>query len=182
MVKQRRRSVLLGLAALGLLAVLLVTRLTGGGAASGAVARRPGPADARQAAAGDVPRIGLERLGLPAGGRAAGKRDIFDFGPPPTVAPTPTPPPTLPVATAPPSTVPAGPPPPPPLNVKFVGTVEDKKGLQVAILMTDAKEILTGQAGQTVANRLKIVSIGRESVDVQDIGSDRIRRIPLKGN
>jgi hypothetical protein len=66
--------------------------------------------------------------------------------------------------------------------VKYVGTLELKGGLRVAILMTDRKEILTGQAGETVANRLKIVKIGYESVDVQDVGSDRVRRIPFKGN
>jgi hypothetical protein len=48
--------------------------------------------------------------------------------------------------------------------------------------MTDKKEILTGQAGEVVGNRLKIVKIGLESVDVQDIGGGGVRRIPLRGN
>ena len=33
-----------------------------------------------------------------------------------------------------------------------------------------------------VANRFRIVKIGLESVDIQEVGSDQVRRIPLKGN
>ena len=56
-------------------------------------------------------------------------------------------------------------------------------GTKVAILLSDdRKEVLTGREGDTVANRLRIVRIGIESVEVQDLGSDRVRRIPLKGN
>jgi hypothetical protein len=68
------------------------------------------------------------------------------------------------------------------MNVKYIGSVADKRGLKVAVLMTDRKEVLTGRAGDVVANRLKIVNIGLESVDVQDLGSDRVRRIPLRAN
>ena len=83
----------------------------------------------------------------------------------------------------PPAPVPTGPPPPPPLNVKFIGSVEEKRsGLKVAVLLTDRQEILTGKPGEVVANRLKIVGIGLESVDVQDVGGSGVRRIPLKGN
>ena len=48
--------------------------------------------------------------------------------------------------------------------------------------MTDRKEVLTGQVGEVVANRYRIVKIGLESVDVQEVGSDQVQRIPLKGN
>jgi hypothetical protein len=83
--------------------------------------------------------------------------------------------------TPPPVTVPT-PPPLPPLNIKYIGAFEGKKGLKVAVLMTDRKEVLTGQVGEVVANRYRIVKIGLESVDVQDVGSEQVRRIPLKGN
>jgi hypothetical protein len=33
-----------------------------------------------------------------------------------------------------------------------------------------------------VGNRLRIVKIGLESVDVQDVGGGTVRRIPLRGN
>lgn len=151
-------------------------------------APRKGGPDAGPSGAG-VPEIGLARA--TEGGRSgrAGRRDIFAFGPPPTQPPPPGPPPTAappPTAVAagpPPAPVPTGPPPPPPLNVKFIGSVEEKRsGLKVAVLLTDRQELLTGKPGEVVANRLKIVSIGLESVDVQDVGASGVRRIPLKGN
>jgi hypothetical protein len=70
----------------------------------------------------------------------------------------------------------------PPLNLKYIGSVESKGGVKVAVLMTDRKEVLTGQAGQVVANRYRIARIGLESVDLEDVGSGQSRRIPLKGN
>lgn len=132
-------------------------------------------------AAEDLPLVGLSRLSAERGEAPLGKRDLFEFGshapaptpvtasaPAPTAAPTPPPEP--------------GPPPVPPLSVKYIGSLEDRRGLKVAVLMTDRKEILTGQTGDLVANRFKIVKIGFESVDIQDVGSDRVRRVPLKGN
>jgi hypothetical protein len=102
------------------------------------------------------------------------------FGPPPTpppgsvteapvrpVEPTPTPSPT--------------PTPLPPLNVRYIGSVE-RKALKVAVFMTDKKEIVSGEAGQTVMNRFRVVRIGFESVDVQQVGADQVQRLPLKGN
>ena len=77
---------------------------------------------------------------------------------------------------------PAGPPPPPPINVKYIGSVEAEKGPKVAFFLTEQKEVITGQVGDTVMNRFKVVRIGIESVDVQDVGSGQVRRIPLRGN
>ncbi|HUG53606.1 MAG TPA: hypothetical protein VMR21_08390, partial [Vicinamibacteria bacterium] len=68
------------------------------------------------------------------------------------------------------------------MNIRYIGAFEGRHGLKVAVLMTDRKEVLTGQAGEVVANRIKIVRIGLESVDVQELGSGQVRRIPLKGN
>lgn len=126
----------------------------------------------------------MARLDAGARGGSAGRRDIFDFGPLPTLVPPPTEPPVTEVAVfVPPSPLPTGPPAPPPLNVKYIGAMEDKqRGLKIAILLTDRQEILTGRAGDVVANRLKIVTIGLESVDVQDVGAQSVRRLPLKGN
>jgi hypothetical protein len=70
----------------------------------------------------------------------------------------------------------------PPLNLKYIGSVESKAGVKVAVLLTDRREVLTGQAGQVVANRYRIARIGLESVDLEDVGSGQSRRIPLKGN
>ena len=128
-----------------------------------------------------LPRIGLDRLQKPHGGIEVGKRDIFDFGPPPPTPPPPPPPPT-PVPT--PYVEPTPPPPSlAPMSVKYIGSLADeKKGVKVAVLLNDRKEVLTGGVGEVVGNRFRIVSIGLESVDVQDLGNNRVQRIPLKGN
>ena len=137
-----------------------------------------------------VPRIDLARVDAPRGEDRAGRRDLFDFGtapapeeaPPPPVAATPPPAATgtagLPAAG---TGVPATPS-LPPLNLKYMGAVENKSGVKVAVLITDRKEILTGQPGQVVANRYRIARIGLESVDLEDVNSGQSRRIPLKSN
>ena len=147
----------------------------GGGGGAGPVGAEP-----------EVPRIDLARLDArKVTEPGMGRRDLFDFGvasrevgsdgdavtvatPPPFVGPAaPTPPPT--------------PTPLPPLNIRYVGAIEDKRGLKVAVFLTDREEVLTGQAGQLVGNRFRIVRIGLESVDIQEVGSEQTRRIPLGG-
>ncbi|HSD27523.1 MAG TPA: hypothetical protein VLL75_09470 [Vicinamibacteria bacterium] len=141
-----------------------------------------------------VPRIGLARVDAPRPQSEAGRRDLFAFGA--AREPEEEAPPTE-LAKAPPGAagpgalaggpgdaVAAGPVAPslPPLNLKYIGSVENKAGVKVAVLITDRKEVLTGQAGQVVANRYRIARIGLESVDLEDVGSGQSRRIPLKGN
>jgi hypothetical protein len=133
-----------------------------------------------------VPRIDLARLEVERPEATAGRRDLFRFGsaagdanaerePAPTQTPEPlVTPPIEAVATPPPG--------PPPLNLKYLGSVENRAGVKVAVLMTDRKEVLTGQMGETVANRYRIARIGLESVDLEDVGSGQSRRIPLRGN
>ena len=181
MVKEPRRWIVPGLAIVAAASVgwallrdtapAVAPSASGAEAPVGTVKREP-----------ELPRIDLARLDRPRPASGIGRRDLFDFATPP-----PTPPPPMPSAppvveeTPPPVTVPT-PPPLPPLNIKYIGAFEGKKGLKVAVLMTDRKEVLTGQAGEVVANRYRIVRIGLESVDVQDVGSEQVRRIPLKGN
>ncbi len=141
-----------------------------------------------------VPRIGLARVDAPRSQSEAGRRDLFAFGSarepeeePPTEAAKAPPGAAGPGALAggaPGEAVASGPVTPslPPLNLKYIGSVENKAGVKVAVLMTDRKEVLTGQAGQVVANRYRIARIGLESVDLEDVGSGQSRRIPLKGN
>jgi hypothetical protein len=143
-----------------------------------------------------VPRIDLARVDAPRPQSEAGRRDLFAFGaarepdeqeaspvevakgPPGAAGPGAL------AGGAPGEAVAAGPGTPslPPLNLKYIGSVENKAGVKVAVLMTDRKEVLTGQAGQVVANRYRIARIGLESVDLEDVGSGQSRRIPLKGN
>ena len=182
MVKNRR---LVYGAVAGLALALAVYSLTRGNRASAVSLSLPGlTTRAPKTAQGELPRIGLDRLQQPHGGIELGKRDIFDYGPPPAT-PKPPPPPPTPV-----------PSPPseeelaaraaaslPPITMKYIGTLEDdKRGLKVAVLLNERKEVLTGGVGEVLANRFRIVSIGLESVDLQDMGSNRVQRIPLRGN
>ena len=176
---KRREIALLG--GLGLvLAVVLFFWLRGSSPPLAAATTATGPASVE-----DLPRIDLARLTEERPETEVGRRDLFDFGaapvkdtPPPPVH---TPPPVL-LATPTP-----GPPLPsvprlPPLNLKYIGSLERMPGLRVAVLLTDRNEILTGQAGEVVANRYRIVKIGFESVDLQEVGTGDTRRIPLRGN
>lgn len=181
MVKPPRRSLVLAALAVVALAAALWSR----GGMGPVPAAETGPAAGPRVAEGALPRIGLERLASPPPEPPSAERDVFRFG-------RPSPPPAAP---APAPTAVAAPPPPveampvapttttlPPFAVKYVGSAE-KGGVRVAVLLSDdRKEILTGREGDVVANRLRIVRIGYESVEVQDVGSDRVRRIPLRGN
>ena len=174
---KRREFALVGLLGL-VLAVVLFFWLRG----------RPAPLAAATTSAGTVsaeelPRIDLARLTADRPQTEVGRRDLFEFGAPPVkeTPPVHTPPPVM-VATPAP-----GPPPPtiprlPPLNLKYIGSLERVPGLRVAVLLTDRNEILTGQAGEVLANRYRIVKIGFESVDLQEVGTGDTRRIPLRGN
>lgn len=128
----------------------------------------------------EVPRIDLGRLDAERPRAATGSRDVFDFAGPPPVPPGAALP-DGPVVTMPPEAIQPTPTPVPSLGVRFIGAVE-KDGARVAVLMTEKKEILTGQAGDVVANRLRIVRIGLESVDVEDVSGGAQRRLPLRAN
>jgi hypothetical protein len=143
-----------------------------------------------------VPRIDLARIDAPRAESEAGRRDLFQFGSapepeegaaPPAVVATPAPGAAGAGGTAPGTpgeavTAGAVTPSLPPLNLKYIGSVENKAGVKVAVLVTDRREVLTGQAGQVLANRYRIARIGLESVELEDVGSGQSRRIPLKGN
>ena len=132
----------------------------------------------------DLPRIALARLEASRPEAKVGRRDLFAFGTevadPGEETQEEEPLPTL--ATAPPAPVDPTPAPAPLLNVKYIGSLESREGLKLAVLLTDRKEVLWGQVGDLVANRFQIVKIGLESVDIQEVGSERVRRIPLRGN
>jgi hypothetical protein len=181
MVKQRPRWLALAAAGAALLLAAYV------------LMPEDGPGPARPVRAGErarpatalspLPVIEFDRITNPAAAEGLGSRDLFAFAAPPP-APIPSPLPRAAAAdeeaTPPPITVPT-PPPLPPLNIKYIGAVE-RHGVKVAMLMTDRNEVLTGQAGEMVGNRFRIVKIGIESVDIQEVGSEQVRRIPLKGN
>jgi hypothetical protein len=177
MVKQQRDRLVAGGGLVALLALgylwLRPSAPTAGPAAAGSGRR----AEGRGAAVG---RIGLERLESPVSAEPGVQRDLFQFGQPPT--PPPTPPPPTQVVEVPITEPPVPTPPPlPPLNVKYIGSLEAKPGIRVAFFQTEKKDIVTGQVGEVVMNRFKVVKIGYESADIQEVGMDHVRRLPLRG-
>jgi hypothetical protein len=176
----RQRKLIVVLAAVAALA--LVYTVTRGKDRPSAAPAADGRA-ARSGSEPDLPRVGLDRVRAAESRPAAGQRDVFAFGaeprvesvpeaavaagPPPELEPTPIPVPT-------PTPLPA-------LTVKYIGSLE-KKGLKVAFFLTEKKEVVSGQAGETVMNRFRVVRIGFESVDVQQVGAEQVQRLPLKGN
>ena len=172
----KREKVLLGaVAGLGLVALaVFMLRPRQQVASSAPTSPRAAPAESQ------VPRIALGRVGEQRGESAVGRRDVFDFGRPPTPPPPPPPPPTV---AAMPTPLPEPTPTPlPPLTVKYMGSLEAKKGIKVAFFLTDKREVLQGQVGDTVMNRFRVVKIGLESVDIQELGTSQVRRLPLRGN
>jgi hypothetical protein len=173
-----RRRVALAAAAAVAVAAGLYAWLHESAPAAGAAA----PPPPRRSSAESLTRIDLQRLQARGPVAALGQRDIFEFGAPPPTPPPPPPPkvadstPAVPVTPPPPTPVPLA-----PINVKYIGTLESKTGLKVAVFLTDDKEVLTGQTGEVIANRYRIVKIGLESVDLQDVGTGQMRRIPLRG-
>ena len=144
--------------------------------------------DRPQAPLGPVPRIGLARLEETPTDVEIGRRDLFAYGAPRRPAElTEAPPPPVPRTTTPAAT-------PsrdlanrsgsnlPPMNLRFIGSVGNERGVTVAVLVTERNEILTGQPGDVIANRYRIEKIGIESVDLADVGTGQSRRIPLKGD
>lgn len=186
-----RETVLIGLTALAIVAAVLWWSRSPAGRL---LVRAPSAASAPGEA---IPRIDLARLDRPRTAADAGRRSLFDFGSEPA---PPTPPPAPPTPKPPglpgsggPGGVPggegpgsglvaAGPPPLPPLNVRYIGSVENSDGIRVAVLVTDRQEILTGQQGQVVANRYRISKIGLESVDLEDVNTGQSRRVALRGS
>jgi hypothetical protein len=181
MVKRPQKRLLVGGGAL--LAVILLylwLRPSAPAAPPPAAATRGGR---RAASGGDgrIGRIGLDRLKAVTPAEPAVQRDLFAFGSLPTPPPTAAPPPVVVADATPMPEMPPTPPPLPPLNVRYIGSLETKRGLRVAFFQTEKKDIVTGQVGEVVMNRFKIVKIGFESADIQEVGVDQVRRLPLRG-
>lgn len=142
-----------------------------------------GPAPVRRGRAttsGELPRIDLARLdGLGARAKVEPpQRDPGGFYSPPQ---PPAPPPVEPAPVV--VSTPAGPPPPPAVNMTYLGSLESKAGLHVAVFLTDKKTVVTAREGEVAGSRIRVVKIGLESVDVEDVTSGRTQRmaLPKKG-
>jgi len=76
---------------------------------------------------------------------------------------------------------PVGPPPPPPINLKFFGTETRADGKKEVFLLAGEDVYLAG-AGDIVAHRYKIVSIGVNSIAVEDLGNNNTQTLPMQMN
>ena len=148
----------------------------------------PEKAALRLEAGSEVPAIGLDRLGRPDPGAAPPSRDVFKFGsesradlnpvPTPVIRLPPLPPPT-------PFPTPEGDPSPTPwpsLNVTLIGIVDNGAGRKIASFVKDGEILLVGQAGQVLGNAFRVIRIGAESAEIEELGSGKTRRLPLKTN
>jgi len=77
--------------------------------------------------------------------------------------------------------LPTGPPPPPPINLKFFGTALRANGVRQAFLLNGEDVYLAG-AGDIVARKYKILSVGTASIQVEDLQSQNIQSLPLLVN
>jgi hypothetical protein len=78
-------------------------------------------------------------------------------------------------------TGPPPPPPPPPINLKFFGTAVRANGLRQAFLL-NGEDVYLASAGDIVARKYKIVSIGTNSIQVEDLQNANTQTLPLQAN
>lgn len=73
---------------------------------------------------------------------------------------------------------PPPPPPPPPINLKFFGFAS-RKGEPTKIFLGTGEDVFVAGEGDIVNRRYKIVRISPNSVDIEDVLSNRRQTIPL---
>jgi hypothetical protein len=180
MVKQR--GILIAVAAVAILTVGVMRWH-----ASGLPLPVAGAAPRAGAAPQPVPWINLDRLKAERPNVALGKkRNPFQF----KQAPTPPPPVQTPEpvdddpdgAGGPDGPVPTPTAPPiPPLPLRFFGVLEPKGQGKIAVILSEQKEILHGREGEVLGGRYKILKIGHESLDIQEVTTGHTERLPLRG-
>ncbi|HEY4011260.1 MAG TPA: hypothetical protein VGM11_13985 [Acidobacteriaceae bacterium] len=70
-----------------------------------------------------------------------------------------------------------GPPPPPPINLKFFGTAKRADGPVQAFLL-QGDNVYLASPGEIVAHRYKIISIGLNSIQVEDLQNNNTQTLP----
>ena len=73
---------------------------------------------------------------------------------------------------------PAPPPPPPPIDLKFYGFAGPKNGSKLIFLLK-GEDIFLAKEGDIVDRRYKIMHIGLNSVEVQDVLTNNTQTLPL---
>jgi hypothetical protein len=74
--------------------------------------------------------------------------------------------------------VPPPPPPPPPINLKFFGFASHP-GEPKKIFLAQGEEVFVAAEGDIVNRRYKVMHIGVNSVDIQDVLNNNVQTIPL---
>ncbi len=95
-------------------------------------------------------------------------RDIFQNQPEPPPIPKPVPNP-FPVET---------PPPPPPIPLKFYGFSGNKSGPK-QVFLSKGEDIFIAKEGQIIDRRYRILKIGPNSVEVEDVLTNNRQTLPL---
>ena len=70
----------------------------------------------------------------------------------------------------------------PTLNVSLIGIVDNGAGRKIGSFVKDGEILLVGQPGQVLGNAFRVIRIGTESAEIEELGSGRTRRLPLKTN
>jgi hypothetical protein len=78
----------------------------------------------------------------------------------------------------PPPPQPQGPPPPPPINLKFFGFAS-KPGEPKRIFLSQGEDVFIAGEGDIVNRRYKVLHIGPNSVDIEDVLYNNRQSIPL---
>ena len=88
-------------------------------------------------------------------------------------------PPPRPKQTIAPPPIPTGPPPPPPINLKFFGTAKRASGPVQAFLL-QGDNVYLASPGEIVAHKYRIVSIGLNSIQVEDLQYNNTQTLQLQ--
>jgi hypothetical protein len=80
----------------------------------------------------------------------------------------------------PPPPPPPLPPPPPPIDLKYFGTSTSPDGKRKAFLL-HGDDVFLASDGDIVQRRYKVVSIGANSIVVEDMGNNNRQTLPLLG-
>ena len=76
---------------------------------------------------------------------------------------------------------PPPPPPPPPIDLKYFGTAIRANGLRQAFLL-NGEDVYLAAPGDIVARKYKIVSIGPNSIQIEDLQNADTQTLPLQVN
>jgi hypothetical protein len=76
--------------------------------------------------------------------------------------------------------MPVGPPPPPPINLKYFGTAVRVNGRRQAFLL-QGEDVYLASEGDIVARKYRIMSIGTNNIQVEDLVNKDTQTLPLVG-